>query len=114
MGDQESIIGFLLFNFRKGKNAVQAWKKLCEDYSGDCHTEHRCQRWLAHFRLRNFSVRYAAHTGPAITTDGDKVKALIETSRSTTTREVAEKLDISNSTLHLHLQQLGFVHKLDV
>ena len=31
-----------------------------------------------------------------------------------TTREIAEKLDISNSTVYLLLQQLGYVNKLDV
>lgn len=104
----------LLFYFRKGKNAVQARKKLSEVYGKGCLTERQCQRWFARFRSGNFNVQDAPHTGRPTTTDDHKIKALIETNRRMTTREIAEKLDISNSTVYLHLQQLGYVNKLDV
>ncbi|KIH66536.1 hypothetical protein ANCDUO_03138 [Ancylostoma duodenale] len=61
--------------------------------------------------LLNASVTAdAPHTVRTTTTDDDKIKALIETNRHVTIREIAEKLNISNSSVYLHLQQLGYVN----
>ena len=40
----------LLYYFRKGKNAVQAQKKLYDVYGEKSLTERHCQNWFAHFR----------------------------------------------------------------
>ena len=69
---------------------------------------------VSHFRSGSFKVQDASHTDRPTTSDDDKIKALIETNPRMTTREIAEKLDISNSIVYLHLQQLGYVNKLDV
>ena len=61
-----------------------------------------------------YVVQDAPHTGHPKTTDDNKIKMLIETNGHITTREIAEKPVISNSTVHLHLQQLGYVNKLNV
>ncbi|EYC13691.1 hypothetical protein Y032_0043g868 [Ancylostoma ceylanicum] len=87
---------------------------VCEVCGEDCLTEYQCQRWFPHLRSWSFNVQDAPHNGRPATTDDDKIKALIETNRHITTQEIAEKLDISNSTAYLHLQQLGYVHKLYV
>ena len=69
----------LLYYFRKGKNAVQARKKLYDLYAEKSLTERQFQK------------------GPGIGTevDDDKIKAMIENNRRSTTREIAEKLNIS-------------------
>nr|XP_042906136.1 histone-lysine N-methyltransferase SETMAR-like [Parasteatoda tepidariorum] len=97
MDTQREHYRHTLFYFRKGKNAVQARKKLCEVYDEDCLTERQCHRWFARFCAGNFNVQYASHTGRPTTTDDDKIKALIEANRRMTTREIAEKLDMTNS-----------------
>ena len=104
----------LLFYFLKGKSAVQAQKKLCDVYGKDCLIECQCQRWFTHFRFGNFNMQNAPHIGRPTTTDDDKIKALSKTYRRMKTREIAEKLDISISTVCLHLQQLDYLNKLDV
>lgn len=99
-----------MFYFRKRKNAVQARKKLCVVYGEDCLAERQCQRWFARFRSGNFSSQKTAHTG-TITADDNKIKAF-ETNARMTTREMAEKPHILNSTLYLHSQQFIYVDKL--
>ncbi|EZA56911.1 hypothetical protein X777_02762 [Ooceraea biroi] len=42
----------LLFYYRKGKNAVQARKKLCAVYGEDVLSERQCQNWFSKFRRR--------------------------------------------------------------
>ncbi|PIO71063.1 hypothetical protein TELCIR_07048 [Teladorsagia circumcincta] len=39
---------------------------------------------------------------------------VFETNRHITTREIGERLDVSKSTIHEHLMELGFVERLDV
>ena len=50
---------FLLFYFRKGKNAAQAHQKLCGVYGDECLSERQCQIWFARFRSGNFDVKDA-------------------------------------------------------
>ncbi|XP_066152028.1 histone-lysine N-methyltransferase SETMAR-like [Euwallacea fornicatus] len=90
---------------------IQAQKKLCEVYGENCLTERQCQHWFARFGSGNFNVQGASHTGRPITIDNDKIKALVEANRCMTSRK---KLNISNTTVSLHLKKLGYVSKLDV
>ena len=46
--------------------------------------------------------------------DDDKIKAMIENNRRSTTREISEKLNISYTCVQRHLKQLGYVNKLDI
>ena len=46
--------------------------------------------------------------------DDDKIKAMIENNRCSTTREIAEKLNIPHTCVERHLKQLGYVNKLDI
>ena len=89
---------------------------MCDVYGEDCLTERQCQRWFARFRSENINVQDAPYTDCPTTTDDDKIRMLIETNRhiERLAREIAEKLDILNSTVYLHLQQFRYVNKLDV
>ena len=61
-----------LYYFRKGKNAVQA-----------------------RFRSGDFDRKDAPRSGRPTEVDDDKIKAMIEHNRCSTTREIAEMLNIS-------------------
>jgi [histone H3]-lysine36 N-dimethyltransferase SETMAR len=104
----------LLFYYRKGKNAVQARKKLSDVYGEDVLTERQCQNWFAKFWSSNFDVENAPRSGRQVETDEDIIKALIDANRRITTREIAERLSLSNSTVHDHLKRLGLISKLDI
>lgn len=104
----------LLFYYRKGKNAVHARKKLSEVYGNDVLTERQCQNWFAKFRSGKFDVEDAPRSGRPVEADDDTIKALIDANRRITIREIAERLNLSNSTVHDHVKRLGLISKLDI
>lgn len=104
----------LLFYYRKGKNAVQARNKLSSVYGEDVMTIRQCQKWYKKFRSGNFDVQDAPRPGRPVEADEEKIMALVEGNRHITTRDVAARLNLSNSTVFDHMKRLGLVSKLDV
>ena len=100
----------LLYYFRKGKNAVQARKKLYDVYGEKSLTERQYQNWFARFRSRDFDLKDAPRSGRPTEVDDDKIKAMIENNRRSMTREIAEKLNIG-TCVERHLKKLGYVNK---
>ena len=104
----------LLYYFQKGKNAVQARKKLYDVYGEKSLTERQCQNWFSRFRSGDFDLKGAPRSGFPTEVNDEKIKAMIENNRRSTTREIAEKLNISHTCVERHLKQLGYVNKLDI
>ena len=75
-------------------------------YGEDVLTERQCQNWFAKFRSGNFDVEDAPRSGRPVEADEDTIKALIDANRRITTCEIAERLNLSNSTVHDHLKRL--------
>jgi [histone H3]-lysine36 N-dimethyltransferase SETMAR len=64
---KSNIFGlFSFFSFKKGKNAVQARKKLSDVYGKDVLTERQCQNWFEKFRSGNFDVDDAPRSGRSV------------------------------------------------
>ena len=101
----------LLYYCRKGKNAVQARKKLYDVYGEKSLTERQCQNWFARFRSGDFHLKDPPRSGCPTEADDDKIKAVIENNRRSATREIADKLSISHNRtcIEWHSKQLGYV-----
>ncbi|GFV02815.1 histone-lysine N-methyltransferase SETMAR [Trichonephila clavipes] len=56
---------------KKGKNAVQAGKKLTDVYGEGVLTVRQCQNWFAKFRSGDFDVEDAPHSGKPIEAEKD-------------------------------------------
>ena len=93
---------------------MQAQKKLYDAYGEKSLTKLQCQNWFARFRSRDFDLKNAPRSGCPTKVDDDKIKAMIENNQRSTTREIAEKLNISNTCVERHLKQLDYVNKLDI
>ena len=93
---------------------MQARKKLYDVYGEKSLTERQCQNWFARFRSGDFHLKDAPRSGRPTQVDDDKIKAMIENNRRSTTREIAEKLNISHTCVERHLKQLGYVSQLDI
>lgn len=104
----------LLYYFRKGKNASQAHKKLCAVYGNEALKERQCQNWFAKFRSGDFSLKNVQRSGRPIEVDETHIKAIIDSDRHSTTREIAEKLNVSHTCIQKKLKQLDYVKKLDL
>ena len=77
-------------------------KKLYDVYSEKSLTERQCQNWFARFRSGDFDLKDAPRSGRPTEVDNDKIKAMIENNRRSTTREIAEKLNISHTCVERH------------
>ncbi|EFN73368.1 Histone-lysine N-methyltransferase SETMAR, partial [Camponotus floridanus] len=88
----------LLFYFRKGKNARQAYEKLRKVYSDDALQERQCQNCFKKFRAGDFNFKDATRSGRPTEVDDDKIKALIKSNPRYMTREIAETLKISQKS----------------
>ena len=88
----------LLFYFRKGKNASRARKKLCAVYGDEALKERQCQNQFDKFRSGDFSLKDEKPSGRPVEVDDDLIKAIIDSDRHSTTREIAEKLHV----YHIH------------
>ena len=49
----------------------------------------------------------------SVEVDDDLIEAIIDSDRHSTIREIAEKLHVSRTCIENHLEQLGYVQKLD-
>ncbi|KAK6037633.1 hypothetical protein COOONC_24862 [Cooperia oncophora] len=96
---KEHFRHILLFYFRKGKNASQAHKKLCAVYGDEA--------------FKRTALKDEECSGRPAEVDDDLIKAIIDSDRHSTTREIAEKLHVSHTCIENHLKQLGYVQKLD-
>ena len=93
---------------------MQARKKLYDFYGGKSLTERQCQNGFARFRSGDFHLKDAPRSGHPTEVNDDKIKAMIENNRRSSTRGIAEKLNISHAYVERHLKQLGYVNKLDI
>ncbi|GFX73403.1 histone-lysine N-methyltransferase SETMAR [Trichonephila clavipes] len=79
--DKQHFRHISLLYYRKGKNAVQARKKLTDVYGEGVLTVHQCQNWFAKFRFGNFDVEDAPRSGGPVEADKDAIKALVDANR---------------------------------
>ena len=76
-------------------------------------TERQCQDWFAHFRSGDFHLKDAPRSGRPTEVDDEKIKATIENKLCSTSREIAEKLNISHIGIKRHLKQLDYINMVD-
>ncbi|GFW55586.1 HTH_48 domain-containing protein [Trichonephila clavipes] len=101
--DKQHFRHILLFYYRKGKNAVQARKKLTDVYGEGVLTVRQCQNWFAKFRSGNFDVEFAPRSGRPVEADKDAIKALVDANRQITTqRNLCRRIDVCDSLLIRH------------
>ena len=62
-----------------------------------------CQKWFAKFRTRDFSLDDAPWSGRPVEADSDQIETLTENNQRYTTREIANILKISKSSVEKHL-----------
>ncbi|GFS54710.1 histone-lysine N-methyltransferase SETMAR [Trichonephila clavipes] len=108
--DKQHFRHILLFYYRKGKNTVQARKKLTDVYG-----EGLFKYASARTGSLNFDTAILMSKMHHVREGRLKlIKALVDANRRITTREIGLRLNLSNSTVYDHLKGLGLSSKLDV
>ena len=101
----------MIFSFHNGKNAAQAAKSLRDVYGEETLTDRQCRNWFKKFRSGDFSLKDEERSGQPNEVYHDQIKAIIESDRHVTEREIEEMLNIPKSTINRHIQRLGLVKK---
>ena len=110
----EYFCHIFLFYFHKGKNAAQAAKKLCDAYGEEALKDRQSRNWFDKFRFGDFSLNDEQRSGQSSEVDDEQIKAIIESDRHVTVREIEEILKIPQSTIDRHIQRLRLIKKLDI
>ena len=92
---KETLSSYFAFLFSQRENALQAHKKLCAIYGDKVLKERQCQNWFDKFRSGDFSLKDEKRFGRPVEVNDDLIKAIIDSDRHITTREIAEKLHVS-------------------
>ena len=72
------------------------------------------QNWFDKSRSRDFLLEDEQHSGRSNEVDDDQIKAIIESDRHVTVREIEKMLKITKSAIDHHIKRLGLVKKLDI
>ena len=76
--------------------------------------DRQCRNWFDMFRSEDFPLSDEQRSGRPNQVDDDHVKAIIESDRHVTVREIKKVLKIPKSTIGRHIQRLELVKKLDI
>ena len=104
----------MLYYFKKGKNETEMQKKICAVYGKGTVTDRTCQKWFVKFHAGDFLLDDAPWSGRPVEADRDQIETLTENHQHYTTREIADILKISKSSVENHLHKLGYVNHFDV
>lgn len=104
----------MLFYFRKGKNATQTKKKICEVYGESAVSERVCQNWFQKFRAGDTTCEAGERSGRPLVTESEQIEGLIKKNPYYTTREIAVIVNVSQKTISNHLLKMGYVSRYDI
>ncbi|XP_067210000.1 histone-lysine N-methyltransferase SETMAR-like [Linepithema humile] len=104
----------VLFFFRKGVKATDAWREICGIYGDLAISADTCQRWFERFRSGDVNLSDAACSGRPSIADDDQILAAIKVDRHLTTREIVKHFNIVHTTVAQRLKRLGLTKKADV
>ena len=77
-------------------------------------TDQMCKKWFAKFHPGDLSLDNATWLGKPVEIDRVQTETLAEKNQHYATRETANILKISKSSVESHLHQLGCIHHFDV
>lgn len=98
------------FAFHRGQKAAEAARDICSVYGEGVLAVSTAQKRFAKFK--NGDVEDSPRSGRPAEFDEEHLKALLKEDGRQTSRELAEKMNISAMTISRHLQSIGFTQKL--
>ena len=101
----------LLYEFQQGKKAKDAFNSLCTVFGEEVVTYPTVTRWFKRFTNGDFNLDDREREGrPEKVLDGD-LKALLDENPCRTQQELAEVLEVDQTTISSHLKAMGKIAK---
>lgn len=97
----------LLYEYQQGHTAADATRNICACVAPDAVSHSTAKYWFQRFREGDFSLEDRARSGRPSTLDIQRLHTLINSDPTQTTRNLAEQLDTSHSTVERHLHEQG-------
>ncbi|XP_026831394.1 histone-lysine N-methyltransferase SETMAR [Ooceraea biroi] len=110
---KQQIRPILLYEFKRGTNASQTHRNLCEVFGQDVITVRSCQFWFEKFRNGDFNLENEPRSGRPSVIDKARLRSRVKETPDITTRELEAEFGVSHGTIINSLHQLGFVSKLN-
>jgi len=101
----------MLYEFHAGKNATQAANAICLVYGEGVVSPRTCQNWFARFKAGNFNLEDEERSGRPQELQSDELEALLDEDPRQSTRELALRLNVDQSTIVRRLHDLGKINK---
>lgn len=98
---------FLLGPMTINLNFLDACRNINACIASDAVSHSTAKYWFARFREGDFSLEDRARSGRPSTLDIQRLHTLINSDPTQTTRNLAEQLDTSHSTVERHLHEQG-------
>lgn len=110
-GVHERMRRMLLHCFRKGKNALEAQRRLRAEFGYEAYSEKQCTYWFARFRFGDVSLIDNRQYGRPGEIDKNYIKAIIDSDPHCTRYDIAEKLNTSETSIKKKIRKMGYVKK---
>jgi len=105
--NKEEIRYILKLYYKKGKNATQTTKKICDVYGHDAVLVRVAQSWFKRFQSGNFDAKDAPRSGRPITRKIDEILKTIEQDWHISNHNISKQLNIDKTILN-HLEKVGY------
>ncbi|XP_026825471.1 histone-lysine N-methyltransferase SETMAR-like [Ooceraea biroi] len=110
---KQQIRPILLYECKRGTNASQTHRNLCEVFGQDVITVRSCQFWFEKFRNGDFNLEDEPRSGRPSVIDKARLRSRVKETPDITTRELEAEFGVSHGTIINGLHQLGFASKLN-
>lgn len=98
----------IFHEFMRGTSAAQAARNIDAVYGEGSVSEHTCRIWFNRFRSGDTSLEDQPHSGRPSEVNDQALIGLVKEDSRQTTRDLAEQLQVSHTTVENHLYKLGY------
>uniref|UniRef100_A0A0N5BDL7 HTH_48 domain-containing protein n=1 Tax=Strongyloides papillosus TaxID=174720 RepID=A0A0N5BDL7_STREA len=113
MLSKHDIRAIMLYEFKRGTNAAKTTQEINETFGEDLVSHATVKRWFKKFREGSEDLENEERGRPETILNNNELRKAVEANPRATVRELAEKLNVSKTTIFDHLKKIGKTKKLD-